>query len=266
MSRVVWALALLLALGAGSLGRAEAADIELQEARAQLAPTGKLRAAFVLTNPALVAGEQGGEVRGIAGDLARAIAEKIGVPLQPRVYSTRGTFENSLGRGEWDIEFNTRSARYAGFVDYSANFATIDLVYLAAPGKTLKEIAEVDRKGVRVATTENSDAEGVLFGTIKEAQILRVPPESDRAISLLKSGAAEVFGDSAEYLAGIAAQLSGTRFLPGRFATVPAAIGVARGRPSALALVNQFLQEAKASGLIKRSIERAHLHGVSVAP
>jgi len=266
MRRLVYALAAFLALGAVVLARAEAADFELQEARAQLSPTGKLRAAFLLTNPALVTGQQGGEVRGLVGDLARAIAERIGVPLQPRIYSTRGTFESSLGRGEWDIELDTRSARYASFVDYSANFATIDQVYLVGPGKTLKELAEVDRKGVRVATTENSDAEGIIFGTIKEAQILRVPPESEKAISLLKSGAAEVFGDSAEYLAGIAAQMPGTRFLPGRFATVPVAIGVARGRPAALALVNQFLQEAKASGLIKRSIERAHLHGVSVAP
>jgi polar amino acid transport system substrate-binding protein len=263
----VFAVAILMSLGAVATEEARAADFDLQEARAQLAPTGKLRAAFVLSNSALVSQEQAnGQVGGLAGDLARAIAEKIGVPLQPRIYLTHRSFEGSLGIGEWDIEIATRVPRHARHVDFSANFALVDQVYLVAPGKTLEDIAEVDRKGVRIATTENSDAETFLFDTIKNAQLLRVTAESEAAVRLLKSGAAEVFGDSAEYLTGIASQLPGTRFLPGRFTTIPAAIGVARGRPSALAFVNQFLRDAKSSGLIKRSIERAHLHGVEVAP
>ena len=267
MSRLLTVMAALLALGAAMLGSARAAEFELMEARAQLAPTGKLRAAFMLENLALVSGQSGSaDAPGIAGALARAIAERAGVPLQPRVYSTRGTFEASLGRGEWDIEFNTRNPRYAAYVDFSSNFVMVDQVYLIPPGKTLKEMADVDRKGVRVAAVENSDAEGLIFGIIKEAQILRVNQDSDPTIRLLKSGAVEALAGSAEYLSGIAAQLPGCRFLPGRFASVPAAIGVARGRSAALAFVNQFLADAKTSGLIQRAIENAQLHGVSVAP
>ena len=267
MIRSLSAMAALVVLSAVMLGGARAAEFELMEARAQLTPTGKLRVAFMLENQALVSGQsESGEVRGLAGDLARAIAERAGVPLQPRVYSTRGTFEVSLGRGEWDLEFNTRDPRYASYVDFSPSFVNVDQVYLVPPGKTLKEMTEVDRKGVRVAAIANSDAEGLLFGFIKEAQILRVSQDPEPTIRLLKTGAVEAFAGSAEYLSGIAAQLPGSRFLPGHFAAVPAAIGVARGRPAALAFVNQFLAEAKTSGLIQRAIEGAHLHGVSVAP
>ena len=267
MRHGILAVAMLISLAALAVEEARAADFELPEARAQLAPTGKLRAAFVLSNSALVSQEQAnGQVGGLAGDLARAIAKQIGVPLQSKVYLTLRSFEGSLGVGEWDIEIATRVPRHARHVDFSANFVLVDQVYLVAPGKTLKDIAEVDRKGVRIATTENSDAETFLFDTIKNAQLLRVPAESEAAVRLLKSGAAEVFGDSAEYLTGISTQLAGSRFLPGRITAIPAAIGVARGRPSALAFVNQFLREAKTSGLIKHSIEQAHLHGVEVAP
>jgi len=267
MSQRVWAVAVLLALGLATLGGARAADFELQEARAQLAPTGKLRAAFMMANPALVTSKPGSEqMDGLAGDLARAIAEQIGVPLQPRIYSAVKTFQSSLGSGEWDIALVTRVPYYANFVDFSANFALIDQVFLVSPGKKLKEIAEVDHEGVRIIETADSDAENIHFAIIKNAQLLRVTTDSEQAIRLMKSGAGEVYGDNAEFLTGIAVLLPGTRFLPGRFAVVPAAIAVARGRPAALAFVNQFLQQAKASGLIQRSIERAHLHGVSVPP
>jgi len=44
------------------------------------------------------------------------------------------------------------------------------------------------------------------------------------------------------------------------------AMAVPKGRAGRLAYIGDFIQEAKASGLVQRAIERAGLRGVQVAP
>ena len=55
------------------------------EQKAQLAPTGKLRAA-VVTIPFLAKKDASGEVTGVAADLGAEMARALGVPYEPTVY------------------------------------------------------------------------------------------------------------------------------------------------------------------------------------
>ena len=53
----------------------------LEKARSELAPTGVLRAAINLSNFLLVSGKTAaGEPLGVSPDMARAVAERLGVP------------------------------------------------------------------------------------------------------------------------------------------------------------------------------------------
>ena len=61
-------------------------------------------------------------------------------------------------------------------------------------------------------------------------------------------------------------RLPGLRLLPDNFYDVEQAIVVAKGNPKRQLIVEQFVIEAKASGLVKAAIERAGLRGVSAAP
>jgi polar amino acid transport system substrate-binding protein len=54
--------------------------------------------------------------------------------------------------------------------------------------------------------------------------------------------------------------------LDGRFMAVQQAVGVPRGRDAGLAYLRGVVEEAKASGLVARAIERTGARGVSVAP
>ena len=54
--------------------------------------------------------------------------------------------------------------------------------------------------------------------------------------------------------------------LDGRFMAVQQSIGVPKGRAAALAYVRGLVEEAKASGLVARAIDKTGARGVSVAP
>jgi hypothetical protein len=66
-------------------------------------------------------------------------------------------------------------------------------------------------------------------------------------------------------LLGMSAHLSGSHVLEDSFATISFAAFVPEGHDGNLAYVGEFLEEAKASGLIKSFIERAGLRGMKVA-
>ena len=57
-----------------------------------------------------------------------------------------------------------------------------------------------------------------------------------------------------------AAKLPGSRILDGQFTSVQQAMGVPKGRSAAAEYLSAFVEEAKASGIVTRLIER---HGVT---
>jgi polar amino acid transport system substrate-binding protein len=61
-------------------------------------------------------------------------------------------------------------------------------------------------------------------------------------------------------------KLPGARILDGRFTSVQQAIGISRKTPTGAAFLRDFVEEAKASGLAARLIERYKVRGLSVAP
>ncbi len=60
-------------------------------------------------------------------------------------------------------------------------------------------------------------------------------------------------------------KLPGARVLDGRFTAVQQAIGTPKARTASAAFLAAFAEEAKASGLVARLIERHGVQGVTVA-
>ena len=63
-----------------------------------------------------------------------------------------------------------------------------------------------------------------------------------------------------------AEKLPGSRVLDGQFTAVQQAIGTSRSNEAAATFLREFVEEAKASGLVARLIERHKVRGLSVAP
>src|SRR4051812_39673531 len=71
---------------------------------AQLAPTGVLRAGVNLSNFLLVTGRtEAGDPVGVSPDMARAIAERLGVPVRYVTYPRPNALADAAGTGAWDI-------------------------------------------------------------------------------------------------------------------------------------------------------------------
>jgi polar amino acid transport system substrate-binding protein len=72
---------------------------------------------------------------------------------------------------------------------------------------------------------------------------------------------------SRETLTGLAAQLPGARVLEGGFHVGGGiAVAVPKNRPAALAYVSDFIETAKATGVVRRAFDNAGFKDAAVAP
>ena len=82
------------------------------------------------------------------------------------------------------------------------------------------------------------------------------------AVHLLRTGQADAYSAGRTVLPALAAQLPGLQVLEDGFAVIFYAALVPKGNGGRLAYISEFIEEAKASGLVKQTIERAGLRGV----
>lgn len=257
---------LLFALGAlhGMAGTAGAASSVPAEARAQLVPTGKLRAAFLTYDAALGSRDASGAPGGVEGEVARMLAERVGVPLQPIFYDLPSAYAASIGTLAWDIAFAGRDT--PGRIDYGPVIMLVEHALLLGPGKSFQDLADVDRDKVRIGVTMGTMDEQFLGQRLRKAFIFRVLIGTDAASATLRNSGADAFAGSMPFLTKVAADVPGSRILGPPFALAPVVIAVSPGRPSALTYIGDFIRELKATGFIQQAINRAKLPGVSVAP
>jgi polar amino acid transport system substrate-binding protein len=64
----------------------------------------------------------------------------------------------------------------------------------------------------------------------------------------------------------LAPQLPGARVLDGYFHAAATAVAVPKGRPAALAYLQQFIEEGKADGTVRRALDGAGFRDLAVAP
>ena len=103
--------------------------------RAQLAPTGVLRAGINMSNFLLVSSRdaQGGP-QGVSPDMARAIADRLGVAVHYVPYPRPGELADAVGTGAWDIGLIGAEPQRAERIAFTAAYAEIQATYLVPAG------------------------------------------------------------------------------------------------------------------------------------
>jgi polar amino acid transport system substrate-binding protein len=233
---------------------------------ADLAPTGVLRAGINLSNFLLVTGKSAaGDPAGVAPDMAREIAARLGVPVKYVPYKTPGELADMAGKSAWDIGLIGAEPQRAAAIAFTPAYVEIEATYLVPAGSPLRSIADVDRAGVRIAVTGRSAYGLWLDRNIKHATLVR----SDT----LDSAYEQFVQDKLDALAGLrprlisdVSKLPGARILDGQFTAVQQAVGTARNNAAGAAFLRDFVEEAKASGLVARLIQLHHVVGLTVAP
>jgi len=237
------------------------------EVVAQLTPTGVLRAGINMSNFLLVVDKApSGDPIGPSSSLAAAIADALGVPLELVRYANPADVAAAAGTGAWDIGNIGAEPQRAKVMDFTAAYAEIEATYLVPPGSAIRSIDEVDRPGNRISVFKGSAYGLWLENNLKHADLQGVAG-GDAAFEQFVNDKMEALAGLRPRLVTEAQQLPGSRILDGQFASVQQAVGVNKGNDAAHAWLKEFVEAAKASGLIAGFIEKFGVQGkLSVAP
>jgi len=232
----------------------------------ELAPSGKLRIGLNYSNFLLVLGDDAkGEPRGIAPDLGRELARRVGMPFEFVKFDAAGKLFDAVKAGQCDVGFLGAEPQRASEVDFTAAYLEIPVTFLVPAGSPIKTIADVDREGLRIAVSERSAYDLYLSRTLKKAQLVRtkgIPASYDAFIAQKL----EALGGLKPKLVEEQARTPGSRILDGQITGVQQAIGAPKGRPAAAKYLREFAEDVKRSGLVARTIEKHGVKGVRVAP
>ena len=237
-----------------------------KEVVSQLAPTGVLRAGINLSNFLLVTGRSAnGDPEGVAPDMAREIANRLGVPVKYVPFKTPGELADAAATDTWDIGLIGAEPQRAEKITFTAAYCEIEATYLVPAGSPLQKIADVDKPGIRIAVTGRAAYGLWLDRNIKHAQLVKTDS--------LDSAYEKFVADKLDALAGLrprlisdVKKLPGARILDGQFTAVQQAVGTERKNAAGAEFLRKFVEEAKSSGLVARLIAKHKVVGLSVAP
>jgi ABC-type amino acid transport substrate-binding protein len=231
------------------------------------APEGKLRAVINLGNP-ILAGRVSESVppHGVSVDLARALAQRLGVELEMVVVNAAGRAVETMRAGRVDIGFFAVDPARSQGIEFSPPYIEIEGAYLVRDASPITRMEDVDRPGTRIVVGLNSAYDLFLTREIRQASLVRAPTSPAVVEEFLRQGL-DVAAGVRQQLEADQERFPGLRLLPGRFMVIHQAMGLAAGRdPAALAYLTAFVEEMKATGFVAAALGRHGIQGASVAP
>jgi len=133
----------------------------------------------------------------------------------------------------------------------------------------IQKSGDVDRTGVKVGAVKGQTQELFVSSHLKNAQVRVFPtmPPGPDLENLFSTGEVDVFAVNRQRaLDAQTSSASRLRALADSFLEVEQCFVVGKSDRSKLDAIERFVVEARTSGFIKGSIERAKLTGVDVAP
>jgi len=238
-----------------------------QEIISQLAPHGVLRAAINMGNFLLVTGRtESGDPTGVSPDMAKAIADALGVPVKYIPYARPGELADAAGTDVWDIGNIGAEPARAEKIAFTAAYAEIEATYLVPAGSPIQSIGDVDKSSHRIAVTARSAYDLWLERNIRNATLVRGTNQAN-TIEIFTTQKMDALAGLRPGLLTDIEKMPGARILDGQFTAVQQAVGTARANTAAAAFLSEFVEKAKASGLVASLIEKHGVKGrLSVAP
>jgi polar amino acid transport system substrate-binding protein len=237
--------------------------------RELLAPTGSLRVA-VAVGSAISAvwtmrDAETGEPRGPTVDLAKIIAERLGVPLTLVECESSGAIIESASTGTWDVSFTPVDAERKKSVDFGPNYFLGESTYMVPAGSLIASIADVDREGVRVLGVENTATIRSARKSLKNTTAIGVSSLNE-ALEKFRDGEADAIALGKESLRSLLPQFPGARMLDGHFHAAGTAVAVPKGNADALEVFSRLIEDLKSDGTVRRIFDAHGMETATVAP
>lgn len=226
-----------------------------------------LRASINLGNPVLAHRDPvTGETGGVSVDLARALGRELSLEIELILFGKAAQSVDAVRSEQADVGFFAIDPARSQGLRFTAPYVLIEGSYLASAESALRDNAEVDRTGNRVAVGQGSAYDLFLSRELHAAQVERVDG-APAVLRALTAGQVDVAAGIRQVLERWAGENPSLRLLPGRFMVIQQAMGLPAGRGDAAAqALAGFVERMKASGFVADALARHHIEGASVAP
>ena len=235
----------------------------------ELAPTGTIRVAIAVgPAPSGIYMLKDASTRGYKGvtiDLSEALSRKLGLPVTYVPFLGSGDIQNSAAAGTWDVTFMPVDDERRKFVDFGSSYHLLQSTYIVAPGSKIASLADANVHGVRIAGVKDTATFRASNRAAPSATHFAVGGV-DEAIEMMRVGKIDAIALGRASLGGLVARIAGARILDESFMNSTTAVAVPKGRPLALAYLTTFIEEVKASGLVRRAFDDIGLKAEQVAP
>jgi polar amino acid transport system substrate-binding protein len=233
----------------------------------ELSSTGKLRVALVFAPEKsifFVVKDADGKPRGVTADLADALGQKFNLPVEYVLFPNSGLATDATESGAVDVAFMPVDEERKKRIAFGPAYVLGESTYMVTAAANAKTVEDVDRPGMRVIGIANTTTIRAAGRTLKNTTIAPVTSVGE-AVAALRDGKADAFALSRDSLPVYVKQVPGSRMVDGQFQQIGIAIAVAKGKPAALRLVTQFMDEAKKNGTVRKALDKAGFED-AVAP
>lgn len=231
-----------------------------------LAPTGRLRVAINYGNTVLAQrNPETGELTGASVMIAMTIGQRLHVPVELTAFASAGKVFDAFDQGQLDMAFLAVEPERATKIDFSAPYVYIDGTYLVFRNSPYHSVAELDHDGSRIAVARGAAYDLFLSRNLKHATLVR-SQTSPSAVAQFINDKLDAVAGVRQFLLDASRDKPELRVIDDRYTRIDQAIGLPRGRAAGAAFVREILEELKASGKIRKSLDVTHQDGATVAP
>ncbi|VXB92084.1 transporter substrate-binding domain-containing protein [Nocardioides sp. AX2bis] len=235
---------------------------EVAAVAADLAPSGTLRASINLGNPVLAHGTPE-EPGGVTVDLARALGERLGLPVDLLCFDAARRSLEAMQDGRADLCFLAVDPARAETVAFTAPYVLIEGVYVVPVDSPLAGADEVDHAGVRVGVKQGSAYDLHLTRALEHAEIVR----GAEGTTVYVEESLEVGAGIRQPVTAFVADHPGHRLLEPAFMQIEQAVGTTQTRTAATVdFLRTYVEEQKANGFVADALARAGRADTQVAP
>ena len=252
----------------GAAGCATRPQRSRRSPTAALAPTGRLRASINLGNPVLARRDAAtGAAAGVSVDLARALADELGVPLELVVVDGAAQSVEAVKSGQADIGFFAIDPLRGDGIRFTAPYVLIE----GALPRPRRLAAARQRRG-RPARHAHRRRAAAAPTTLPERARSSRPsscarrPRRRSSTSSSRSAPTSPAGVK-QQLEADAARVGGVRLLPGRFMVIEQAMGLpGRARRGRAGSARGIRRARQGERLRRRRAGAPRIQGALVAP
>lgn len=206
-----------------------------------------------------------GAVRGLGPgvvmlDIARELAARLNTKLLIVEQPTPRAALDCIKSAGCEFAFLGIEPSRAAEIDFTPAVFQFDYSFLVPAGSSLRQFADVDRAGIRIAVVRNHASTMALTRMIKNAELVGFDLPDD-TFNALRDGKADAFAAPRQILVEYSERLPGSRVLDEGYGVNRVGMAVAKHREGLLSYLTEYVEEAKASGLIARIIENGGLGG-----